>query len=62
MKNNLKQVKINEFEEKELFSDLKLKKFVCKKCNSDKFLVGKGIFQVNLKCPKCKCEQVISYG
>ena len=42
--------------------DLPDKKIVCKKCGSDKWIVGVGDYHTAIKCPNCKYEMCIHSG
>jgi hypothetical protein len=38
------------------------KVLICKKCGSDKFIVGRGSYYTAIKCPNCNWEQCIHDG
>ena len=47
---------MDEFEIGQFYSGISDKKLFCKKCGSDKWIVGRGEYHTSIKCPNCKYE------
>jgi len=60
--NLLEESEEDEFEIGQCYEDIPAKKIKCKKCGSDKFIVGVGSYFTAIKCPNCKWEYCIHEG
>lgn len=58
----IEETEVDEFEIGQSYSDIPDKKIICKKCGSDKWIVGKGDYHTSVKCPNCKYEICIHEG
>ena len=52
----------NTFSIGQFYEEKPAKKIKCRKCGSDKFIVGIGDYYTAIKCPECKWEKCIHDG
>lgn len=58
----LEETDEDEFVIGQVYEDKPDKKLVCKKCGTDKFIIGAGTYHTSIKCPNCKYEKTIHDG